>query len=141
MFKKYKNYYCMLRTFDGKYTFAIKKRGNGYNTLYSLMVMKENRRLNTIKELLCFAYYYPWYKDLCYTNSPEMISYVFGRYKGTTEVIDIYKYKEEFTKIMNIYEYIMDKNVVNRSSYIRFKNILNIYFEYRDKINEILPYL
>lgn len=131
----------MLKTFDGKYTFAIKNRGYGCNTLYTLVIIKENRRQNTIKELLCFAYYYPWFKDLCCTNLPEMISCVFGRYKSTTEVIDIYKYKEEFTKIMNIYEYIMDKNVVNGKSYIRFKNIVNIYFEYRNKINEILPYL
>lgn len=131
----------MLRTFDGEYTFAIKKSGNGHNTLYSLMVIKENRRQNIIKELLCFAYYYPWFDDLCCTNLPEMISYAFGRYKRTTEVIDIYKYKKEFTKIINIYEYIMSKNVINRKSYIRFKNVLNIYFKYRDKINEIFPYL
>lgn len=131
----------MLRTFDGEYAFAIKKSGNGYNTLYSLMVIKENRRQNIIKELLCFAYYYPWFNDLCCTNLPGMISCVFGKYKNTTEVIDIYKYKKEFTKMINMYEYIMDKNVINGKSYIRFKNVLNIYFGYRDKINEIFPYL
>lgn len=141
MIKKYKEYFCMLKTFDGKYTFAIKHSGCGYEEKYILMIIHENRRQNTIKELLWIASFYPKHECFYCASLPEIISCTFGKYKLTNDVIDLYKYKIEFVKMIKIYEYILNKNTINNSSYNRFKNVIDVYFEYRDKIKNYFPYL